>query len=78
MAHSHRWFPDQIGRLTDPLITQIRHRLVDMSSAAQREDATLRWLALTAAGDEGMVMKPVVPGGASSQDRRCEAGTTCE
>jgi len=59
---SHRWHLETIAQLTDPLITHTRHRFVDLASDEQKAEATQWWLDLTAAGGEGMVVKPVVPG----------------
>jgi polynucleotide kinase-phosphatase len=61
VAESHRWHLETIGRLDDPLITRTRHRFVDLSSDEQKAEATQWWLDLTAAGGEGMVVKPVTP-----------------
>ncbi len=60
-TESHRWHLARIGALTDPLLTPTRHRFVDLSDAGQRADAVRWWLDLTAAGGEGMVVKPVEP-----------------
>jgi hypothetical protein len=62
ITESHRWHLGKVGLLNDPLITPTRHRFVDLSSAEQRAEATHWWLDLTAAGGEGMVVKPVLPG----------------
>ncbi len=61
LDRSHRWHLERIAGLTGPLITQTRHRFVDLGSAEQRADAVRWWLELTAAGGEGMVVKPVTP-----------------
>ncbi|WP_402373978.1 polynucleotide kinase-phosphatase [Isoptericola rhizosphaerae] len=61
-TESHRWHLEKIGQLTDPLITHTRHRFVDLASEQDRADATRWWLGLTAAGGEGMIVKPVAPG----------------
>jgi polynucleotide kinase-phosphatase len=62
LTESHRWHLEKIAKLTDPLITHTRHRFVDLSDDEQQAEATRWWLDLTAAGGEGMVVKPVVPG----------------
>lgn len=54
----HTWHLDQVASLDDPLITPTRHRLVDLSSEKDRRGATEWWLELTAAGGEGIVVKP--------------------
>ena len=54
----HSWHLDQLAKLSGELITPTRHRFVDLSSPADREAATQWWLELTAAGGEGMVVKP--------------------
>ncbi|MCL2091303.1 MAG: polynucleotide kinase-phosphatase [Micrococcales bacterium] len=61
VTESHRWHLEQIATLTDPIITPTRHRYVDLSDETQKADAVQWWLDLTAAGGEGMVVKPVEP-----------------
>lgn len=61
VTESHRWHLNQIATLTDPIITQTRHRYVDLADEAQKADAVQWWSDLTAAGGEGMVVKPVGP-----------------
>lgn len=63
LTQSHRWHLETIGRLGDPLITHTGHRFVQLDSAKQRAEATQWWLDLTSAGGEGIVVKPVTPGG---------------
>lgn len=58
LTHSHQWHLEQLGALGGDLITPTRHRFVDLGSADEREAATQWWLELTAAGGEGMVVKP--------------------
>lgn len=58
LTETHEWHLTQLARLDDPLITQTRHRFVDLSSRAERDAATQWWLDLTEAGGEGMVVKP--------------------
>nr|WP_100423096.1 polynucleotide kinase-phosphatase [Sediminihabitans luteus] len=60
-TESHRWHLEKIATLRDPLVTHTRHRFVDLTDDAQRADAVRWWLDLTAAGGEGMVVKPVEP-----------------
>lgn len=54
----HAWHLEHVGLLTGEVITPTRHRFVDLASAEQRAAATTWWEALTAAGGEGMVVKP--------------------
>ncbi len=61
LDQSHRWHLERIAGMTGPLITQTRHRFVELGSAEQRAEAVRWWLDLTADGGEGMVVKPVVP-----------------
>ena len=58
LTESHEWHLAQLALLEGDLITPTRHRFVDLASAAEREAATAWWLDLTAAGGEGMVVKP--------------------
>jgi protein phosphatase len=60
-SESHRWHLDRLSQIAHPLITPTRHRFVDLSSPEQRAEATQWWLELTAAGGEGMVVKPTMP-----------------
>ncbi len=62
LTRPHDWHLAELSRLDHPLLTPTRHRFVDLSSAAEREEATQWWLGLTAAGGEGMVVKPLDPG----------------
>ena len=54
----HAWHLEQLARLDDPLIVRTEHRVVDLSSDSDRAAATGWWSELTAAGGEGMVVKP--------------------
>lgn len=58
LTETHEWHLAQLARLEGELITPTRHRFVDLASDADREAATQWWLELTAAGGEGMVVKP--------------------
>jgi polynucleotide kinase-phosphatase len=58
LTEPHEWHLAQLSTLAGDLITPTRHRFVDLSSAEEREAATQWWLDLTAAGGEGMVVKP--------------------
>jgi protein phosphatase len=61
----HRWHLDMIGRLVaaDPsgLLRETRHLLVDLGDEASVAAGVSWWEDLTAAGGEGMVVKPVDP-----------------
>ncbi len=61
LTESHEWHLATLARLEGELITPTRHRFVDLSSPAERDAATNWWLELTAAGGEGMVVKPAQP-----------------
>lgn len=58
LTRPHAWHLDVLGRLTDPFLVPTRYRFVDLSSPRAREEAARWWLDLTAAGGEGMVVKP--------------------
>lgn len=58
LTESHEWHLAELARLEGDLITPTRHRFVDLSSPAERDAAVEWWLELTAAGGEGMVVKP--------------------
>ncbi|HVJ62125.1 MAG TPA: polynucleotide kinase-phosphatase, partial [Tahibacter sp.] len=62
LARDHRWQMDTLARLcaADPrLLHATAHRYVDLADDASVADATAWWHELTAAGGEGMVVKPV-------------------
>ncbi|MFI6481999.1 polynucleotide kinase-phosphatase [Nonomuraea sp. NPDC050663] len=54
----HAWHLSTLGTLDHPLIAQTRHLFVSLDSQESREEATAWWEAMTAAGGEGMVVKP--------------------
>jgi len=58
LTESHEWHLAELAKLEGDLITQTRHRYVDLSSDQEREAATQWWLDLTDGGGEGMVVKP--------------------
>lgn len=58
ITETHDWHLDMLSRLEGGLITPTRHRYVDLASPTEREAVTQWWLDLTAAGGEGMVVKP--------------------
>ena len=58
LTQPHDWHLAQLAALEGDLLTPTRHRFVDLSSRAQRDEATAWWLELTASGGEGMVVKP--------------------
>ncbi len=57
----HAWHLSTLALLDSPLITPTRHVFVTLDSAGSRAEATAWWEELTAAGGEGMVVKPAVP-----------------
>jgi hypothetical protein len=77
----HGWHLALVDRLVaaDPeIFTPTRRMLVDLGDAASEADATGWWLALTAAGGEGMVIKPY--GGLAVTDgkgRLVQPGVKC-
>jgi hypothetical protein len=61
VEEGHPWHLDVLGGLDHPLLTPTRHVVVDLASATSREAAIEWWSSLTAAGGEGMVVKPTSP-----------------
>lgn len=59
--HDHIWHMDTLARIAahDPLVVATPYRVVALDDPAAREDATAWWHALTDAGGEGMVVKPL-------------------
>lgn len=58
----HRWHLDVIGRVraaSERLLYPTEHRVVDVTDPASQADAIAWWEGMTAAGGEGMVVKPV-------------------
>jgi protein phosphatase len=61
MDKDHLWHMAEAGRLAEPgdrLLLATTHRLVDLADRAGTDAATEWWNDLTAAGGEGMVVKP--------------------
>ncbi|WP_407569456.1 polynucleotide kinase-phosphatase [Deinococcus altitudinis] len=59
--HEHAWHLERLGRLAEAapaLFTATAHRHVDLNDAVSCAEAEDWWLALTATGGEGMVVKP--------------------
>ncbi|MFI9835695.1 polynucleotide kinase-phosphatase [Nonomuraea sp. NPDC051941] len=54
----HAWHLSTLALLDSPLIAPTRHVSVTLDSAGSRASATEWWESLTAAGGEGMVVKP--------------------
>ncbi|QFY11456.1 polynucleotide kinase-phosphatase [Nonomuraea phyllanthi] len=54
----HAWHLSTLALLDSPLITRTEHVFVTLDSAGSRAEATAWWESLTAAGGEGMVVKP--------------------
>ncbi|RGC69054.1 Bis(5'-nucleosyl)-tetraphosphatase PrpE [asymmetrical] [Micromonospora sp. MW-13] len=77
----HGWHLDLADRLcaADPgFFTPTRRRVVDLADASAEADATDWWLALTAGGGEGMVVKPYAgPAARSSRGSLLQPGIKC-
>jgi polynucleotide kinase-phosphatase len=58
LTEPHTWHLAELAKLEGDLITPTRHRIVDLSSAQERQAATRWWTDLTEGGGEGMVVKP--------------------
>lgn len=58
LTESHEWHLAELAKLEGDAVTPTRHRFVDLSSREERDAAIEWWLALTASGGEGMVVKP--------------------
>jgi protein phosphatase len=58
----HAWHMRTLGAITDagsPVLFTTRHRVVNVTDRASEDEATRWWEAMTAAGGEGMVVKPM-------------------
>ncbi len=61
MDKDHLWHMQELGLITaegGPSLMSTAYRVVDLGSESERLDATQWWLEKTAAGGEGMVVKP--------------------
>ncbi|MCX2954438.1 polynucleotide kinase-phosphatase [Lentzea sp. NEAU-D7] len=56
---SHLWHLETLGKLEGPLFQRTRHLVVDVNEPEQVAAGVKWWEALTAAGGEGMVVKPL-------------------
>ncbi|GII54513.1 polynucleotide kinase-phosphatase [Planotetraspora thailandica] len=59
VTEPHSWHLEVLGRLSSPILTPTRHVYVSLDSEEERAAAVEWWSELTAAGGEGMVVKPV-------------------
>ncbi|GIF24808.1 polynucleotide kinase-phosphatase [Actinoplanes tereljensis] len=77
----HGWHLAQADRLVaaDPeIFTPTRRKIVDLGDASAEADATDWWLSLTAAGGEGMVIKPYGgPAVTDTKGRLAQPGVKC-
>jgi protein phosphatase len=58
----HAWHMRTLGAITDagsPVLFTTRHRVVNVTDRASEDEATRWWEEMTAAGGEGMVVKPM-------------------
>src|SRR5690606_14721653 len=70
-GRDHGWhlaLADQLHAADPGFFTKTRRRVVDLADEAAVDDATRWWLELTAAGGEGMVVKPYA--GLAAADRK--------
>jgi len=59
---NHLWHMEKTGRIADvgiPLLTRTPFRQLDLSDTASQDEAIQWWEDMTAAGGEGMVVKPL-------------------
>ncbi|WP_219507781.1 polynucleotide kinase-phosphatase [Nonomuraea ceibae] len=63
----HAWHLSTLGLLDAPIIAPTRHVFVSLDSPSSRAEATAWWEAMTAAGGEGMVVKPAAHTGGRVQ-----------
>ncbi|WP_067828899.1 polynucleotide kinase-phosphatase [Nocardia inohanensis] len=82
-VREHNWHLEQIDRLVaiDPdLFTPTRRLVVDLASPDSEAAATAWWVEMTAAGGEGMVVKPLgslVTGTGTRSGRPVQPGVKC-
>ncbi|WP_030166741.1 polynucleotide kinase-phosphatase, partial [Spirillospora albida] len=80
-AREHDWHMDMAGRLADAdptgLVLRTGSRVVDLESAESEAAATAWWEELTAAGGEGMVVKPLGPFPDDRPAGRIQPGLKC-
>jgi hypothetical protein len=70
----HLGLVDRLAAADPGIIGHTERRVVDLADDAQVEQASAWWLDLTAAGGEGMVVKPY---GGVSEDRLVQPGIKC-
>ncbi|MEV4217900.1 polynucleotide kinase-phosphatase [Nonomuraea sp. NPDC049725] len=63
----HAWHLSTLALLDAPIIAPTRHVFVSLDSPSSRAEATAWWEAMTAAGGEGMVVKPAAHTGGRVQ-----------
>nr|BFE66778.1 hypothetical protein GCM10020092_000790 [Actinoplanes digitatis] len=74
----HLGIADRLVRADPELFTPTRRMVVDLGDPAAELAATDWWLALTAAGGEGMVVKPYAgPGATDAKGRLVQPGVKC-
>jgi protein phosphatase len=59
----HAWHMRTIAKITEagaPILFTTRHRTVDVTDTSSEEEASAWWEEMTAAGGEGMVVKPLL------------------
>jgi protein phosphatase len=56
---NHQWHMETLARLAGPVVMATRHKIVDVNDPAQVETGIAWWQEMTAAGGEGMVVKPL-------------------
>jgi protein phosphatase len=62
LDRGHVWHMETLSRIAaagDPVFVATPHKVVDLSSQASEDEATMWWGALTSRGGEGMVVKPL-------------------
>ncbi|WP_214107517.1 polynucleotide kinase-phosphatase [Acrocarpospora catenulata] len=74
VQEGHDWHLRVLSLLGGPLVTPTRHVFVTLDSAQSRAAAVSWWAELTAAGGEGMVVKPVAPPDGEAIGRRVQPG----
>ncbi|WP_049569534.1 polynucleotide kinase-phosphatase [Nonomuraea sp. SBT364] len=63
----HAWHLSTLALLDSPIIAPTRHMFVSLDSPSSRAEATAWWESMTAAGGEGMVVKPAAHTGGRVQ-----------
>ena len=74
VTEAHSWHLEKLALLDEEIIATTGHVFVDLAKPSSRDAAVEWWTALTAAGGEGMVVKPLGISAGDAAERRIQPG----